>query len=673
MPSLRRLCVYFCLAGAAVLVSVSVVPAQIVTTTAGGYIGDGGSPLAAALAYPRFVVQDSSGNTYITDAENHRIRKVSHGVITTFAGTGISGYSGDGGLARNAMLSYPVGLVFDSAGNLIVADGGNNRIRKIDTTGTITTIAGTGTAGFGGDGGLAVLAELDSPYGLALDAAGNLYFCDLLNQRVRKIDTGGFITTVAGNGTAGYNGDGIGATSASLNFPRGVVLDSGANLYIADTLNFRVRIVDTFGTISTFAGNGTSGYCCDGGPAIDANVGRPRGLMIRGNQLLIANAGQGRVRDVGFTSGIINTLAGSFIGYDGDGNPPLASEFNGPTGMFLLSSGSFLLADLVNARVRTVSSSVVTTFAGGFIGDGRRATQAAFMSPENLSFDLSGNYYIADAGGNRIRMVNPAGQITTVAGTGVSGYNGTNMPATQTELYTPYGVAADPFGNLFISDTSNVLIRKVDTSGNISDFASDPSFGDLLSIVSDSAGNLYVADDGNCVVHKITTAGAVSVVAGVLGDCGFNGDGIPATTALLNGPYGVALDLQGNLYLTDYGNNRVRMVNAAGLINTVAGNGTCGFSGDGGLATAAMICTPEGVAVDANGTLYIGDYSNLRVRKVSRAGKINTIAGTGLAGYNGNNLPALSTNVTGPVAIGVDAKGNVYVLDDDANRVRKIH
>jgi len=673
MTSLRWLCAHLCLAAVLVLLTVSVVPAQVVTTTAGGYVGDGGSPLAAALAYPRFVVQDSSGNTYITDAENHRIRRVSKGVITTFAGTGISGFSGDGGLARNAMLSYPVGLVFDSAGNLIVADGGNNRIRRIDTMGTITTIAGTGTAGFSGDGGPALLAELDSPYGLALDTAGNLYFSDILNERVRRIDTGGFITTVAGNGTAGYNGDGIAATSASLNLPRGVVLDSAGNLYIADTANFRVRRVDTLGIISTFAGNGTAGYCCDGGPAIDANVGRPRGVMIRGNQLLIANGGQGRVRDVGFTSGIINSLAGSFIGYDGDGNPPLASEFNGPTGMFLLSSGSFLLVDEINARVRTVSSSVVTTFAGGFIGDGRRATQAAFVGPENLSFDLSGNYYVADAGGNRIRKVNPAGQITTVAGTGVSGYNGDNIPATQAELYTPYGVAADPFGNLFISDTSNVLIRKVDTSGNISTFASDSSFSDLLSIASDSVGNIYVADDGNCVVHKITAAGAVSLVAGVLGNCGFNGDGIPATTALLNGPYGVALDLQGNLYLTDYGNNRVRVVNAAGVINTVAGNGTCGFSGDGGLATAAMICTPEGVAVDANGTLYIGDYSNLRVRNVNRAGKINTIAGTGLGGYNGNNLPALSSNVTGPVAIGVDAIGNVYFVDDDANRVRKIH
>lgn len=673
MTSLRWLCVYLCLAGVLVFLTVSAVPAQVVSTSAGGYVGDDGSPLAAALAYPRFVVQDASGNTYITDAENHRIRKVSNGVITTFAGTGISGYSGDGGLAKNAMLSYPVGLVFDSAGNLIVADSGNNRIRRIDTTGTITTIAGTGTAGFGGDGGPALLADLDGPTGLALDAAGNLYFTDIFNQRVRKIDTGGFITTVAGNGTAGYNGDGIAATSASLNFPRGLVLDSAGNLYIADTLNFRVRRVDPFGIISTFAGNGTSGYCCDGQPAIDANVGRPRGLMIRGNQLLIANGGQGRVRDVGFTSGIINTLAGSFIGYDGDGNPPLASEFNSPTGMFLLSSGSFLLVDEINARVRTVSSSVVTTFAGGFSGDNRRAIQAAFVAPENLSFDLFGNYYVADTGGNRIRKINAAGQITTVAGTGVSGYTGDSGPATQAELYTPFGVAADPFGNLFISDTANVVIRKVDTSGNITTFATDASFNDLLSIVSDSLGNIYVADDGNCVVHKITSAGTISIVAGISGNCGYNGDGIPATTALLNGPYGVALDAKGNLYLGDYNNNRVRKVNISGVISTIAGNGNCGFSGDGGSATLAMLCTPEGVAVDATGNVYIGDYSNLRIRKVNRAGKINTIAGTGIGGYNGNNLPAASTNIGGAVTPAVDILGNVYFLDDDSNRVRKIH
>ena len=672
MATLRCLCQHMCL-GAVLVCLVASAPAQVVTTTAGGYFGDGGSPLAAALAYPRFVARDSKGNIYISDAENHRIRKVSQGVITTFAGTGISGFSGDSGLARNAQLSYPVGLVFDSAGNLIIADGGNNRVRMVDTTGTITTIAGTGTAGFSGDGGPAILAEFNNPWGLALDTAGNLYVTDIFNQRVRKIDTSGTVNTVAGNGTAGYNGDGIPATSASLNSPRGIVLDSSGDLYIADAFNFRVRKVDTSGIISTFAGDGMQGFSGDGGPAIDANVGRPRGLILRGNQLLIANAGQGHIRYVGFASGIINSLAGSFIGYDGDGHAPLASQFNAPTGMLLLNSGSLLVVDEINARVRTITSSIVTTFAGGYIGDNQPATRAAFAAPENLAFDLFGNYYVADAGGNRIRKVDPTGRITTVAGTGVSGYTGDSGPATQAQLYTPFGVAADPFGNLFISDTTNLAIRKVDTSGTITTFATDPSFSDLLTVVSDNSGNLYVADDGNCVVHKITSTGAVSIVAGVVGNCGYNGDGIPATTALLNGPYGVAIDARGNLYLGDYGNNRVRKVNTSGIITTIAGNGNCGFSGDGGTATLAMLCSPEGVAVDPSGNVYIGDYSNLRIRKVNRAGKINTIAGSGLAGYNGDNLPAASTNIGGPVTPSVDILGNIYFLDDDASRVRKIH
>jgi hypothetical protein len=217
------------------------------------------------------------------------------------------------------------------------------------------------------------------------------------------------------------------------------------------------------------------------------------------------------------------------------------------------------------------------------------------------------------------------------------------------------------------------VIRKVDSVGTINTFASDPSFSDLLTILSDSNGNLYVADDGNCVVHKVTSAGAISIVAGVLGNCGFNGDGIPATTALLNGPYGIALDARGNLYLGDYNNNRVRKVNTSGIITTVAGNGTCGFSGDGGSGTLAMLCTPEGLAVDPTGNIYIGDYSNARIRKLNRAGKINTVAGTGLLGYNGDNLPAASTNIGGPVTPAVDILGNVYFLDDDANRVRKMH
>jgi sugar lactone lactonase YvrE len=649
--------------------------AQKVTTTVGGYIGDGGPATSAGLNYPRDVIQDAAGNTYIVDAYNYRIRKVTpSGTISTFAGTGIGGFSGDGGLAKNAMLAPGV-IVFDAAGNMLVADGSNNRVRKIDTSGIITTIAGTGLAGYSGDGGPALLAQFNYVWGVFLDKAGNLYIADIGNNAIRKMDTSGIVTTVAGNGTAGYSGDGGPAILAELNSPRETAVDSSGNLYIADAFNHRVRKVDTGGTITTFAGTGKGGFSGDGGPATAANVGNPRGLLIRGNQLLISNAGSAHIRSVSFSPpNIINTIAGNIPGYDGDGNPPLLTDFLGPTGMQFTATGSLLVADTFNGRVREVTTASTSTKAGGFVGDNRRGILATLTAPENLAFDSAGNYYIAEWGGNRIRKLDAgSGQITTIAGTGISGSGGDGGPATAAQLYNPLGVAADNLGNFYIADTSNVVIRKVDSTGTITTFATDPNFSDLVSLATDSAGNVYSADDGACVVRKITPTGVISIVAGQEFVCGYGGDGGPATSAQLNSAYGVAVDIKGNIYIGDTLNNRVRKVNTKGAINTIAGNGTCGFSGDGGPGTAAMICTPEGVAVDTKGVVYFGDYSNLRVRKLSRNGTITTFAGSGNPGYNGEGLPAVSTNLDGPIAVGIDNVGTVFLLDDTSSRVRRIH
>jgi sugar lactone lactonase YvrE len=648
--------------------------AQVVTTTAGGYVGDGGPATSAGLTYPRFVLQDAAGNTYLSDTFNHRIRKIApSGMITTFAGTGIAAFSGDGGLARNACLSYPSGIVFDAAGNMLVADQGNNRIRKIDTAGIITTIAGTGVAGFSGDNGPATLAELNEPWGLNLDSGGNIFFTDIVNERVRKIDTSGIITTVAGNGTAGYNGDNIPATSAELNFPRGVVLDNRGNLFIADTMNHRVRKVNPAGTISTFAGNGMQGFSGDGGPATSAAIGNPRGLLIRGNQLLISNAGAGHIRFVNSLN-IINTLAGNTVGYDGDGNPPNLTDFNGATGMWFTATGSLLVGDQTNFRLREVTPAAGGTKAGSFGPDNSRSTQSVLISPLNFSFDQAGNYFIAESSGNRIREVHAgSGQITTVAGNGTTGYSGDGGPPLSAQLNNPLGVAVDQSGNIYIADTNNAVIRKVDAITNTIDlFASDPSFSDLVSLTVDAAGNLYSADDGACVIRKITPTGVISVVAGDF-TCGYNGDGILAVNAEINSAYGVAVDIQGNLFIGDTLNNRIRKVNPSGVISTIAGTGTCGFSGDGGSAISAMICNPLALTVDSSGNLYFADELNLRVRRITRNGKINTIAGSGNSGYNGENLPATSTNLDDPVAVGIDSVGAVFVLDNSQARVRKIH
>jgi len=501
------------------------------------------------------------------------------------------------------------------------------------------------------------------------DGAGNLYFASVGECRIRKVDTGGTITTVAGNGTCGYNSDGIAATSAELNLARGVVLDSSGNLYIADTANHVVRKVNTSGVISTFAGTvGKGGFSGDGGPATSARIGSPRALTIFNGSLYIANGGNGRIRVVNLGTNIINTYAGSTIGYDGDGHALLSSQFNGTGPVTFDASGNSYIPDTYNGRLRKASGGIVTTFAGGYLGDGGKATAAALVLPEALAIDKSGNFYIADYTGNRVRKVS-AGIITTLAGSGVSGYFGDNGPATSALLNEPQGVAVDSLGNVFIADTLNNVIRKVTPAGTISTFATNPNFGYLLQMATDASNNLYVADAGSCVVWKITPIGVAAVAAGAVGFCDYNGDGIPSTTAHLNQPYGVAIDSGGNLLIADWANNRVREVNTVGTIGTIAGNGFCGWTGDGGSATTAEVC-PNSVAVDKSGNIYVADFTFGRIRKISN-GNITTFAGAGF-GFNGDGLWPLYTTLDDPVQVAVTAAGTVYELDDVDHRVRSI-
>jgi sugar lactone lactonase YvrE len=653
---------------------VSGLAAQNITTTAGGLVGDGGPATKAGLQEPFGLTQDKAGNTYVSDFSANRVRKIAaNGTISTFAGTGVSGFSGDGGPATSAEISYPNGMVADSAGDVLIADGGNARIRKVDTTGVITTIAGTGVFGDTGDGGPATQAEIGQAFGMTLDKAGNLYFTDVTNCVVRKIDTAGIITTVAGDYPAGcgYNGDGISATTAMLNLPRGVVLDPAGNIYIADTMNHRVRVVNTAGIINTFAGDGIQGFTGDGGLATAAEIGNPRGLGYKQGTIYIIPAGSSRIRSVVISTNIINTYVGSIFGYDGDNNPLLSTELSGGTAMVFNSRGNMVFTDTFNARVRAVAGAVVKTVAGGFVGDGGRATAASLVLPEDLTFDKAGNYYIADAGGNRIRKVDSTGRISTVAGTGVSGYTGDGGAATSAELYYPNGVSVDSSGNLYIADTFNGVIRKV-TAGTINTFATNANFSYLENTALDAAGNLYVADAGACVIWKITPAAVVTNVAGTIFVCGYAGDGGPATSAQLSSPYGVAVDKGGNIYIGDSGNSRIRKVSTAGIITSISGDGSCGFTGDGGPATSAEVCFPEGVAVDSLGNVYLADEGNARVREISHA-IINTVGGTGVTGYNGDGLPALSTNLDDVVGVAIGRQNVPYLLDDQVTRVRRIH
>ncbi len=322
-----------------------------------GFNGDGGAATAASLNEPQGVEIDAMGNLYIADFRNSNIRRVSpSGVITTIAGISFAGFSGDNGPAIRAQLSYPSDVEVDAAGNVYIADTNNHRIRRISAAGIITTVAGSGNPGFSGDGGSALTAEIYFPTGIALDGAGNLYIADTYNNRIRMVAPSGVITTVAGSGVYGFSGDGGLATLANLNDPTGVDVDAAGNLYIADRFNNRIRKVVPSGVISTVAGKGVAEYSGDGGSALAAGLQNPSDITVdSAGNLYIADQSNNRIRRVSST-GIITTVAGNGIaGFSGDGSSALAASFNAPLAVTVDGAGNLFVADSGNHRIRKVA------------------------------------------------------------------------------------------------------------------------------------------------------------------------------------------------------------------------------------------------------------------------------------------------------------------------------
>ena len=624
-----------------------------------GYKGDNGPATSAELYDPFGVYVDGSGNIFIADTDNSVIREVVAGTgnIQTVAGTGTACTAftatecGDGGPATSALLDEPQGVFLDSAGDIYIADTYNSVIRKVSAgTGVIAAVAGTyydwatnDTCQYSGDNGPATSAQLCLPTTIFVDSSSNLFIADTNNSVIREVAAAtGNITSLAGNNAlgAGYSGDNGPATSAQLNYPSGVYLDSTGDIFIADTENFVIRrVVASTGDIQTNVGNNTLAFSGDGGSPTSAALNYPQGVLL-----------------------------------DSSGNLYIVDTANSVIRVYNLGAAAVTIAGV------TIQPGDIQTVAGtgGFscqtpsqaCGDGGAATSAQLNSPGSIAFDNAGDIFIADTGDSKIREVLAStGVIETVAGNGTEAFAGDGAAPTSASLYHPYGVALDSAGNVYIADTENSVIRVVNpgtaaaTIANITiepntiqtvagtgpTACADPSggCGDGGAAISaylkfpggialDSAGDIFIADSDDHAIREVYatsspagTPGFIQTVAGTLGQSGYSGDNGPPTSALLANPQGVFVDSSGNIFIADSDSSAIREVVAvADIIVTAAGNGIAGFSGDGGSSNSAELNTPYGVAVSSDGTIFIADTDNSRIRQLTSTTTIAVVPST---------------------------------------------
>jgi uncharacterized protein (TIGR03437 family) len=598
--------------------------------------GDNGTALSAALGQPEGIAVDSAGNVYVADAAENRVRIIApSGSIQTFAGTGTAGFAGDGGPAAAAQLNQPYGLAIDPTGNLYIADLGNARVRKVTSDGTIQTVAGGGAfAATGqGQGGPATSAQLMQPRNVALDPSGSFYISDFGANQVYSVSGNGMLTLAAGTGVAGFSGDGTSALLAQLSAPAGLTIDSTGALYIADSANNRVRKVYNGLIITVF------------------NTSGPTGLA--------------------FGSGTLYVAASAYFGSVSQQIPSISSAVDVAVdlaGDLFATSGAFVL--------EIPAGGVVTTIAGSgasanFGGDNGPATAAQLYAPSSVAMDSSGNWYIADTSNNRIRMVTPAGVISTIAGTAASGSSGDNGPASAAQLNAPRGLAIDSLGNLCVADSGNNEVRKITPAGLIVPAITQPNssitLNNPVSVAADSLGSIYIADAGNSRIVKVTSAGVPSVLAPIVQPQAVAVDSsgnvlvadptevwtvTPAGAAstiitALNSPTGLAVASDGSLLIAETGANLILQWTASGSFATIAGTGTAGFSGDGGPALSAQLNGPAGIGVGANGVFWIADSGNNRIRSLTPVAATSATAPTAaVAVVNAASLAA------GPIAPG---------------------
>lgn len=616
---------------------------QIITTLAGG-IGNDTTAEYARIYQPTVVTTDYAGNVYVLEntLSSNSVRKLT--------------------VASNRVSAVATGGrgVFDAAGNWYYV--ANYNIKKVSPAGVVSTIAGNGTGMYSGDGGSALLAGME-PEDVAIDGAGNLYFCDATNRRVRKISTTGIITTIAGTGVLGYTGDGGNATSATFYSPAGITADSVGNIYIADVSADVIRKIDVAGTITTVAGAGIGRNDSATGSAVYLSSPKYPRMSVTGELYYC----HGSLIYTLNTSGIVKRVAGltTGSGYSGDGGPATAATLSVPRDIAVDRLGNLYITDYNYSKVRKVDvAGIITTVLGNGLqlyGNGADESNpllSRFGQVSATIYDTAGNLYIADKTNSKITRINTAGVMSTFAGNGITGFTGDGGPATAASLGAP------------------------------------------VSMVFDASGNLYIAESSTNRVRKIATTGIITTVAG--GGTVAPGDGGLATNAQLSAT-DIAIDAHNNLLIVDGANKRLRKVTAStGIITTVAGNGTNSATGDGAAATASGLVNPTGIAIDEIGNIFIS--GNL-VRKIDTAGIITTIpfsstyiavdtmgnlytsgvgvvrrydiynytsviAGSGITGFSGDNGPATNARLIVSGKISIDTLGRVLI--PASNGVRKV-
>jgi sugar lactone lactonase YvrE len=638
--------------------------------------------------------------------------------IDTVAGLGTFG--GDGGPATAALLT-PGAVVVDGNGVIYVSDSGNYRIRRIDTSGTITTLIGRGYGTFRGDYGPAALAGMSSAFSMALDRAGNLYFTDDANQRIREVTSSGLVFTVAGNGNCGTTTAGVKATQAPLCDAESVAIDSQGRVFFASAA--QVWMIASDGTLVLIAGTGGFSKTGDGGPATAAQIGYPGSLAVDASgNVYIADQFNFAIREVTtdkviHTAATISTTSSTTVSITLDtsgnlfyvtgtkqvfklvsGNPVSVATVTGVNDASYVAvdaGGALYVSSDINERLLKITNGNASVIAGAYPYDidplpDQAAHVRLHLNPLliGLAVDSAGNIYFPELDGDlvqRIDKVTPAGTMSAL-----------NTPAKLPTNgdFTVQAVAVGSNSAIYFSTFTQVY--RLESNGTVTLIAGAPGFPTAVgdggpataakisnpsSLAFDAVGNLYITEPFDNRVRKVTPGGTISTFAGN-GHAGYSGDGGFASNALLSTPVDVKTDNNGNVFIADLTAAVVRKVSSNGIITTVAGKGVSGFSGDGGAATQATLSGAAAIAVDPAGNLFIADRpsaastispatDNNRIRMVNTAGIITTIAGP-QPGYNGEGIASTAAAVGGPVALAADAQGNIYVNESSTQRIRKL-